>query len=110
MNKWLKGVMAVLLAGSVSLTGLPAWSQTVNQRQENQQRRIEQGVESGQITREEYNRLQRQQGRTQAMEDRMKADGKLTPKERAKLQERLDKTGSNVNRQKHDVQTKPPAY
>ncbi len=110
MRKWTKNAMVALLAGSLSLGSLPSLAQTTNSpgidaREANQQRRIMQGVESGQVTPKEFNHLEKQQARTQAMEARMKADGNLTPRERARLNKRLDKTSRKVYRAKHNDKT-----
>jgi hypothetical protein len=113
MRKWTEGMMAALVVGSFCLGSLPVLGQTTNSpgidaREANQQRRITQGVESGQITPREFNRLERQQGRIQAAEARMKADGNLTPKERAKLQKRLDHSSRKIYRAKHNNRAVPP--
>ena len=54
----------------------------IQQREQNQEKRIEQGVRSGQLTPREAGRLEAQQAKIQQDEARMKADGKLTRAER----------------------------
>lgn len=71
--------------------------------------RIDQGVASGQLTRRETHRLERQQGAIDRAEDRAKADGKVTHQERARLQQRQDNASANIARQKHDAQKRPRA-
>jgi uncharacterized membrane protein YebE (DUF533 family) len=88
---------------------LPAFAQTtstqrIDQRQENQQRRIDQGVKSGQLTRKEAERLQREQARIQKMEDKARADGKVTAKERRKIEHAQDRASKNIGRERHDKQ------
>lgn len=63
MRKWTKNAMVALLAGALSLGSLPALAQTTNSpgidaRQANQQRRIYQGADSGQVTPKEFNHLE----------------------------------------------------
>ena len=81
-----------------------AGAATVNQRQERQQDRIEQGVKSGELTVREAARLEREQGRIQAEEKAFRSDGKLSKRERAKLQRDLNKSSRGIHREKHDAQ------
>lgn len=81
----------------------------VNQRQANQERRIDQGVASGQLTRREAHRLERQQGAIDRAEDRAKADGKVTTQERRRLHHMQDHASADIARQKHDRQHRPRA-
>lgn len=88
---------------------LASLAQTVNtprfdQRQVNQERRIQQGVQSGSLTTREAARLEHGQNHLQAMEDRAKADDKVTPHERAKLQRAENRQSRRIVRQKHDAQ------
>lgn len=75
-----------------------------DQRQANQEQRIEQGEQSGSLTSKEAARLERGQDRLQAKEDRVKADGKVTVRERARLQRAEDRESARIYRQKHDRQ------
>lgn len=74
----------------------------LDQRQEIQERRIEQGVESGALNANEAARLEGQQNRVQRAEDRAKADGVVTGKERAVLHHRQDHASGNIGRKKHN--------
>ena len=76
----------------------------VDQRQANQERRIEQGVASGSLTQREANRLERGQQRVENMEARAKADGVVTPGERARLHQAQDVQSRRIYNQKHDRQ------
>jgi len=53
----------------------------IDQRQTNQDKRIDQGVQSGQLSARETARLERGQARVQGTEDKARADGKITKKE-----------------------------
>jgi len=79
-------------------TNTPAF----DQRQENQERRIEQGVESGALNSKEAARLEAQQDSLQRAEERAKADGVVTRKERAVLHHRQDRASATVARKKHN--------
>src|SRR3981189_3319979 len=56
----------------------------INQRQDYQQNRIEQGVRSGQITRSEEYRLEQGERAIDRAQRRAEADGRVTPQERAR--------------------------
>ena len=80
----------------------------IDQRQANQQQRINQGVASGELNKREARRLQRQQNAVQRAEDKAKADGVVTAGERKKITKMQDQTSKNIARQKHDAQTAKP--
>ena len=100
-------VASALLA---SVFTLPAFSQgttstkRIDQRQENQEKRIQKGVQSGQLTDKEAARLEKGQAKVQKMEDKAAADGKVTPKERARIERAQDKQSRRIHREKHDKQ------
>jgi len=75
----------------------------INQRQINQERRIEQGVKSGQLTPNEAGRLEAQQARIEQREERMKSDGNLTARERRALTRQQNRASRNIYRKKHNL-------
>ncbi|ANE55197.1 MULTISPECIES: hypothetical protein [Methylomonas] len=75
----------------------------VDRRQEIQEQRIEQGIESGELTRREANRLERQQMRIERQENAAQADGVVTPAERARLNHQQNKASRNIARKKHNL-------
>lgn len=79
---------------------------TINQRERNQQRRIDQGIRSGQLTRHEARSLEREQAHIHRDEARAKADGVFTPRERARIQAEQNRASRDIYRQKHDNQTR----
>ena len=88
---------------------LPAAAQTgstprIDQRQADQQQRIDQGVASGSLTQKEAAKLQRGQAKVQKMEDKAVADGRVTPKEARRIEHAQDKQSQRIARQKHDRQ------
>ena len=88
---------------------LPAIAQTtstprIDQRQANQERRIDQGVKSGQLNQKEAARLEKGQARVQKMENKAVADGTVTAKERRKIERAQDKQSRKIAREKHDKQ------
>lgn len=106
METWTRGIVAGLLAGVVILGSLPAlagpYGSYIDQRQMNQERRIYQGVQSGQVTPGEFRRLENQQGRIRAAEARMRADGHLDRYERARLNRMENRASQNIYRYKHN--------
>ncbi len=77
---------------------------TINQHQENQKDRIQQGVKSGELTRREALTLKEKEFRAARVEKRLKEDGSLTPEERARLQKYQDYLSKDIYKQKHDGQ------
>jgi hypothetical protein len=103
------GLLA-MVAASVSLSfAVQVSAQTntpyVDQRQANQESRIQQGVASGALNEREATRLEVGQAKVDAAEARMKADGKVTKTERARLHHKENKQSARIYRQKHDAQT-----
>jgi opacity protein-like surface antigen len=107
----------ILIASVVAtLFALPAFAQTttpttprVDQREANQQIRIDQGVASGQLNAKETARLEAGQSKVQAKEDKAKADGVVTKKEKARLHSAQENQGKKIAKQKHDKQKAPVA-
>jgi uncharacterized membrane protein YebE (DUF533 family) len=99
-------VAAAFLLACFALTAMAQTPSTprIDQRQANQERRIEQGQKSGQLTEKESARLERGQARVQKMEDKAAADGKVTKKERARIEHAQDRQSKKIYRQKHDKQ------
>lgn len=78
----------------------------IDKRQAEQQKRIDQGVQSGQLTGREAARLEKGQAQVQRMEDKAKADGVVTAQERKRIAHEQDKQGKHIAREKHDRQRK----
>ena len=110
MNRTTRLLFSVLAA-----VALPVYAQTapakdpaatpgIDKRQAEQQKRIDQGVKSGELTATEAARMEKGQERIQAMEDKAKADGKVTAKERARINQAQDVQSRHVAKEKHDRQ------
>jgi hypothetical protein len=102
MKHILLAVSALLLASATAYA--KAETPGIDQRQANQEQRIDQGIASGQLNQHETNRLEREQTRINRMEDRAKADGVVTNKERAKINRAQNRASRDIYRQKHDAQ------
>jgi hypothetical protein len=97
-----------LLAAITLSLALPAVAQTatpkLDQREARQQRRIDQGVSSGQLNSKEAARLEKRADRLDTAEAKAKADGVVTKGERARLQRKADHNSRAIAREKHDNQ------
>lgn len=96
--------VAVLAIALPTLAFAQANTPRVDQRQANQEQRIDQGVASGSLTQREANRLERGQQHVDNMENRAKADGVVTRGERARLHQAQDAQSARIYHQKHDRQ------
>lgn len=94
-------ILAAVLAVSMSAS---AFAAEVDRRQANQQARIAEGVESGQLTPGETARLERKEAkiRREIRRDRAANGGKLTPAEKAKINREENRTSRQIYRAKHD--------
>jgi hypothetical protein len=97
----------VLPAAAQSATTNPATSTPViKQRKINQQRRIANGVKTGQLTPKETAHLEHREAHINRETRRMKAanGGTLTPAEKAKITRQQNRTSRAIYHQKHDAQ------
>lgn len=82
----------------------PTAQQRIDQRQANQQKRIDEGVKSGSLTTREAERLQKGQARVDKMEHKATADGAIDKKEARRIERAQDKQSRKISREKHDRQ------
>lgn len=99
---------AVAVFAAVSLPALAQVHSTprIDQRQESQERRIEQGVRSGQLNRREAARLRAELREIRRMERRAAADGRITFRERERIEYAQDRLSRQINRERHDYQAR----
>ena len=105
MSKF-RSIPYAVLTGSLLLSG-GAYAQSmygIDQRQDNQQDRIEQGIRSGQITRSEAARLEQGERAIDRAQARARADGVVTQQERARIERMTDRESRDIYRQSHDSQ------
>ena len=76
------------------------------QRNINEQRRIAQGVQSGQITNREASRLARSEARIFGQEARAGADGRIDRNEQRQIQDTQHHQSQTIHHQRHDGQTR----
>ena len=90
----------------VPAASMAAGQASINQREHNQQARINQGIKSGELTRKETSKLESEEARIRVNErfDKRENGGKLTPAERVRLQRQLNQASRNIYRDKHNHQ------
>jgi len=78
---------------------------TINERKENQQDRIAQGVKSGQLTAGETANLESKESGLNKEEHNMRAadNGKLTAADRAKINHQQNKLSHQIYKDKHNA-------
>ena len=76
----------------------------IDTRQANQERRIQQGVRSGELNRGEYVRLEAEQARIRQMERQAKSDGYVSSAERARISQAQNQASKHIFQEKHDTE------
>ena len=105
----MKRLLFAVSGMTLLMTGMAfaqAETPVIDQRQANQEKRIDQGIASGQLNEREANRLNKQQEHVNKMEDRAKSDGVMTKKERARIGAAQTRASRHIAREKHDRQGK----
>lgn len=97
-------IAAVALVAPLLAAAQTTSTPRIDQRQANQDARIDQGVQSGALTQKEAARMEQGQTHVQNMENKAMADGKMTGKERARIEQAQDNQSKRIHRQKHDRQ------
>ena len=96
-----KLIGAAAVAAAFAAPALAQTTGTVVQRNVNQQERIEQGLQSGQLTTREAAKLE-------GAESRALKNGKLSPEERARIDRAQNQVSRDIYREKHDAQVGNP--
>lgn len=97
-----------LIASVITLVSMNVLAQAempaVEKRAENQEKRIEQGVASGELNKPEERRLKRQQNRIEKAKQMAEADGTVTDAEKKKLAKMQNRASRHIRHEKHDKQ------
>lgn len=98
----------IALATALIVASVPVLADTpvLDRREHNQAQRIQQGWQSGELTRREAAGLIRGQAQLRRMEHRAKSDGEVTRRERARLHHSANVQSRHIYRQKHDGQSR----
>lgn len=78
------------------------------QRDVNQQQRIEQGLQSGQLTTREAGQLERGESHIDSMEKNAMKDGTVSQQEQTRIQKAQNRESQEIASQRHDTQTGNP--
>ena len=97
-------LVALALACAFASAAEAAPYSSINSRQYEQQRRIQQGVRSGDLTRREAAYLEHREAEVRRVERAARADGHVSQRERARINRMLDANSREIQRQKHDGQ------
>ena len=100
-------LLAATSFGALAQAAPAASMPRVDQREANQDTRIQNGVASGRLTAKETYRLEKQQASVNRAEARAEADGKVTRAERLHLHRKQDRASKAIFAQKHDAQVAP---
>ena len=107
MKTTLKSILLCATTVALMLPAMAQTSQSINQRKENQQDRIANGVQSGELTAKETQKLEKKESDlNQEERDMRKLDnGHLTTADKATLNQQQNQLSKNIYKQKHDAQT-----
>jgi hypothetical protein len=95
-------------APAAPLTPAATATPRIHKHAVHQQKRIAEGVESGQLTAKETARLETREAKIASDTAAAKADGSVTPAERARLHREQRQASRAIYRQKHDAQKTAP--
>ena len=101
MNKILLSLTAVSALAAATVVPAVASAQSINQRQAMLERRIDQGLRSGALTRNEAYRLRSELRDTARLEHRYRRGG-LSGWERADLDRRFDRISARIRYERRD--------
>ncbi|HEV7218953.1 MAG: hypothetical protein ACHP8A_07380 [Terriglobales bacterium] len=104
-NIFLVAALAALALPAVAQTDTTTQPQTINQRKENQQDRIGQGIQSGQMTAGEAANVEKKESNINGEErDMRKLDnGHLTASDRATLNQQQNQLSNKIYQDKHNA-------
>jgi hypothetical protein len=94
-----------------ALFSVPALAQTTSsevQRNVNQQQRIENGLQSGQLSTKEAAQLEKGEANIEKMESKAEANGNLSNAEKQRIQRAQNKESQEIYRDTHNAQTGNP--
>src|SRR5215475_10487957 len=92
----------VAVIGFSSIGYAQTRTRRVDRREQNQQKRVADGLKDGSITSGEAAKIERDEQKIQRDEAKAKADGVVTPREKAQLNRELNHTSREIRRDKHN--------
>jgi len=107
--KNIKWGFAGLIVMFALLTMRPAFAGEVQNRIDKQEKRIDQGVNSDQLTPKEAANLEAREAKIEKDRQKALADGKMTKAERNKLNRQENKQSRKIYRKNHNARTTQPS-
>jgi hypothetical protein len=108
MNLATKTVVAAISAALTSGFAYAQGTAATVERDAKQQQRIEQGLQSGQLTTKEAASLEKQEAKVETMQKNALKDGTLTPAEQARLDKARNKVSADIYKDKHNARVGNP--
>jgi hypothetical protein len=107
MNLTRLALAATLILSPAAIFAQAPSSATINQRKENQQDRIAQGVKSGQLTAGETSHIEHQEAGINKEEKGMRAqdNGHLTKQDKKTINQQQNQESKRIHRDKHNAKT-----
>jgi hypothetical protein len=102
--------LIVALAALTAVGATAASADEIDRRQYNQERRIYEGLRSGEINRRERAALEAEQARIRMMEGRARADGRVDPWEAAEIRRAQNEASRRIYHDKHDSERRGHWY
>ena len=103
-NCWIQiAASGVISLGFLTAGALAEDPPNIREREKNQQKRIAEGAQSGELTKKEVKKLEKQEANLHRQIQRADGPG-LTPKERARIRHKQKVQSRRIYRQKHDKQ------
>lgn len=106
MKRILIAMIILCSSAFITVNAQSAGTRSNTGRQVNQQVRIREGRKSGELTRAEIKRLEREQKKIQIEKRMAQADGKVTPAEKRFLRREQNRAGRHIAKQKNDLQSR----
>ena len=95
---------ATLILAAFAASSAFAGEHSINHRQHKQDKRIAQGVHSGELTQSEAQSLRAERKAIRTEERAYRADGNFTKVERKDVQQDLNQSSRDIYREKHDAE------
>ena len=96
------GSVLVAVLAITSIAQAQTRTPVINHREHRQERRINQGVRSGELTKNEAHRLRADEGKIRSDKRMAKSDGRVTRGERQHLRREENRTSRAIYRKKHN--------
>jgi hypothetical protein len=96
-------LIALALSGWIATSAFAQTAASETQRDVDQQQRIEQGLQSGQLSTKEAGQLERKEQQVDRTEAHAMKDGTLSPAEKARIQREQNQASRQIQRGKHNA-------